>query len=239
MSFATWQSFYESDLQSVYALLVVPASFLFYRFLRGRPAHALRADAADFVDGYAIVFALETMLDPVATGPLVRALGLSANGGTAVLVLFVLLGDFRVYLLVFALIAIARHHRWVTALRRAAAATLAVPLVAVTLDAALHRAVTSVSDDSVWIIYESLFVIVALGVRGWIAPARVAADARLAGYLRALLLYVALYYGLWASIDGLIQVGGLDVGWLLRVLPNQLYYSLWVPVVFFTFFSRR
>jgi hypothetical protein len=207
--------------------------------MRGRPGHPLRADAAGFVDAYAIAFALETMLDPVATGPVTRALGLTAGTSTAVLVLFVLLGDFRVYLLVFALIAIAHGHRWTAAVPLAAAATCAVPLVAYTLDALLHRAVAGVADNSIWMVYEGLFVAVALAVRAYAVPRRGVADARLAAYLRALLLYVAVYYALWASIDVLIQLAGLDVGWLLRVLPNQLYYSAWVPVVFFGFFSRR
>ena len=53
----------------------------------------------------------------------------------------------------------------------------------------------------------------------------------LAGPLRRLLVYVAVYYGLWAASDELILYGGLDAGWGLRVLPNQLYYSFWIPVV--------
>ena len=238
LRFTSWQSFYDGDLQSVYALVVVPALFLGYRLMRGRPPHALRADAADFVDGYAIVFALETILDPLATGPLVRALGLAAGGGTAVLVLFVLLGDFRVYLLVFGLIAIAHGHRWSAGLPLAAAATVVVPLIAYTADAALHHAIAGVPDNSIWMVYEWLFVAVALGLRR-IVPQQVGGDARAAAYLRGLLLYVALYYALWASSDVLIQLAGIDAGWLLRVLPNQLYYSGWVPVAYFAFFSRR
>lgn len=239
MSFASWQSFYDGDLQSVYALVVVPAVFLAYRLMRGRPTHPLRADATDFVDAYAIVFALETILDPLATGPLVRALGLAGGTSTAVLVLFVLLGDFRVYLLVFGLIAIGHGHRWTAALPLAVAATGVVPLVAYTADAALHRAIADVPDNSIWMIYEWLFVAVALGLRTRIVPHQVGGDARMAAYLRGLLLYVALYYGLWASSDVLIQLAGVDAGWLLRVLPNQLYYSGWVPVAYFAFFSRR
>ena len=58
-------------------------------------------------------------------------------------------------------------------------------------------------------------------------------------YLRGLTTYAAVYYALWAGADVLIQWVGLDAGWALRVLPNQLYYAFWVPFAYFSFFSRR
>ncbi len=45
---------------------------------------------------------------------------------------------------------------------------------------------------------------------------------------------MAVYNGIWATSDLLILYGGLDAGWLLRVLPNQLYYSFWIPMVYAT-----
>ena len=57
-------------------------------------------------------------------------------------------------------------------------------------------------------------------------------------YLRAVLAYVAVYYALWGIADVLI-LAGFDAGWGLRILPNQLYYSFWVPVAWTWFFSRR
>jgi hypothetical protein len=49
--------------------------------------------------------------------------------------------------------------------------------------------------------------------------------------LRAVLGYVVAYYALWASADVLI-LAGVDFGWGLRVLPNQLYYSFFVPFAY-------
>jgi hypothetical protein len=237
---ATWHSFYGSDAQGVFALVAVPLLWLAYRALYGRPGRALWADAAGFVDAYAVLFAIETVLDPIATGPLLRMLGVAEGAaGTAVLVLFVLLGDFRVYLLVFGLLAIARGGRWPPALPVAAGATLVVPVFAYALDTALHAVGGGLGTSSIWIVYEVLFTAVALALRNWVSAARAADDPRLRAYVRALLAYVAAYYALWASADLLIRLGGLDVGWLLRVVPNQLYYAFWVPVVFFGFFSRR
>jgi hypothetical protein len=238
---ATWQAFYASDLQGVYAPLVVPILFLLYRAVRGRPAGGRLSAAAGFVDRYAIVFALETIVDPIATGPLARLLGIAEGvGGTALMLLFVLLGDFRVYLLVFAVIAIAAGRRWTSAVGGAAAWTFVVPIAAYGIDAGLRTVVARPDPNSIWLVYELLFVGVALALRARLVPARVSpAQPAVRAFLRAALLYAALYYGLWALADALIQIGGSDVGWLLRIVPNQLYYALWVPAVYFAFFSER
>ena len=41
---------------------------------------------------------------------------------------------------------------------------------------------------------------------------------------------------LWATADVLI-LAGVDLGWALRLLPNQLYYAFTVP--FFWWRTRR
>ena len=241
MNFPTWQDLYRSDLQGLYALIAAPILFLLYRRLHGRPRGGALPDAAAFVDAYAIAFAIETIVDPLVGGPLVQALGLRGSAGaTVILIVFVLLGDFRVYVLLFGLIAVAAGRRWSTALGPAAVWTVLVPSVAYAGNAALHALYAGLSPDSIWLLYESLFAGLALGLRAWLPAARVApTQPALRAYLRAALLYVAVYYGLWAAADALIQIGGLDVGWLVRVLPNQLYYGWWVPAVWGAFFSRR
>jgi hypothetical protein len=241
LDFPTWKELYDSELQGLFALIAVPAIFLLYRQSRGRPLGGVLPAAARFVDAYAIVFAIETILDPLISGLLARTLNLSDGpGATILLVVFVLLGDFRVYLLVFALLAIARGAPWTAALVPAAAWSTLVPLVAFGANRALHAVAPGVGDGSIWLIYESLFTAVALLWRGPLLAARApATHPGLHRYLRGVLLYVVVYYVCWLCADLLIQVGGSDVGWLLRVLPNQLYYAFWVPVVFFWFFAPR
>jgi hypothetical protein len=238
---ATWQGFYEGDLQGLYALLVVPILFLFYRLARGRPTGGLLSGAEGFVDGYAVAFALETIVDPIATGPLARLLGIAEGaGGTALMLLFVLLGDFRVYLVVFAVIAIAQGRRWTSALGAAAGWTLVVPIAAYGVNRAWRAVVVGLDANSIWLVYELFFVAVALALRTRLVPARVpVTQPAVRAFLRTMLLYAAVYYGLWALADALIQIGGYDIGWLLRIVPNQLYYAFWVPVVYFAFFSKR
>lgn len=228
-----FRDFYLSDLQSVWSLELVPLLYLAWRALIAPPGEARTETVAQriawFVDRYAIVFAIQTLIDPLATNPLIKWLGI-ADGplGTAVMIVFVLLGDFRVYLLVFALLAIAAGQPWRSALPRAAAWTLVVPLLALPLNAALHAARPELEFSiTIWPIYEAIFLLVALGWRSRLASA----PALVRDALRAVLAYVALYYALWAFSDVLIQMLGLDVGWLLRIVPNQLYYAFWIPFV--------
>ena len=241
MVILSWRDFYASDLQGLWGLLIAPALFLLRRTAMGRPRTdgTLPAGRA-FVDAYAIAVAFETMLDPIASGPLVRFLGFADHaGGTAVVLFFVLLGDLRVYLLIFALLALAHGRAWWTALPRAGLWTLLVPGLAYAANAALRARVPELHHNSIWLVYELFFTVVAVGlcarVGAWVpAPAAPA----LGGFLRGTLAYVAAYYALWAVADVLIQLLRLDVGWLLRVVPNQLYYALWVPFIYVRFFAR-
>jgi hypothetical protein len=191
---------------------------------------------------YALTFAVETMLDPFAGGPLLRWLGV--GGGwlqTVVMIVFVLLGDFRVFLLLLALLAYTRDDpRLPRVAGEAALWTLAVPLVAVSGEAALRSVAGDVPAQSIWLVYELAFVAMALLWRQVVVPARVPADRpRLRAYLRAVLAYVTGYYALWATADVAIMVGGLDVGWAVRIIPNQLYYAFYLPFAYALFFSPR
>jgi hypothetical protein len=259
VSFATWHELYESDLQGAVAVTIVPVLFLLYLAWTERTAAAGVVPAAGrFVHVWAGTFAVLTIVDPLAGGPLMRLLGLGdAPAATIVMVAFVLLGDFRVYLLLFTLMTYAgmRHDTRVAdpvyatrdalqpvptrAALAAVLATLIVPIVAVGIDAALRARTPDLPAQSIWLVYELTFLIVALGLRAWVVPARVpAAEPRLHTYLRAVLGYVAVYYGLWATADVII-LAGFDIGWALRMIPNQLYYAFWVPFAYGLFFARR
>jgi hypothetical protein len=157
----------------------------------------------------------------------VRALALPAPAATALALLFVLLGDFRVFLLVFHLADAARDLP--AALRRAALWTPVVPVSAYAITAALRAAQGELPDQVLWLVHEVLFVGVALWLRGLAAH-----DVR----LRRAASYVAVYYTLWAAADVAILLGH-DAGWLLRVVPNQLYYAFWVPFVYASWQTRR
>ncbi|MFP8879270.1 MAG: hypothetical protein VCE43_07275 [Myxococcota bacterium] len=234
MGFEGFDAFYHSDLQSVYLLLVLPALFLVYWWAVARPVHESDTPALRFVRLYTLVFCVETLIDPIATGPM---LGLTGGGATALGLLFVLLGDFRVFVLVFGVCAPERG--WGGALREAA---LWAPIVAVSayaVNAGIGWVAGGVPGQLLWIIHEVLFVGLAGFVRNRVIPRRTAAADPNRARLKRVMSFVMLYYGLWASSDALILWGGFDAGWLLRVVPNQLYYSVWIPFVYATFFSER
>lgn len=232
----TWHDLYRSDAQAVYVPVAVSLLFLLYRYAAGRPSTpGAFGPGAGFVDGYAIAVAIQTMLDAVATTPLTRWLGIGDGPiGTAVMLVFVLLGDFRVYLLLFGLLALREGRSWQSALGRSAAWTLIVPLFAYATSHALHAAVTGLHANTLWLVYETSFAVLALALRASLPRLLERGSARY-HYLRAVLLYVAIYYALWAGADVLIQIAALDIGWLLRIVPNQLYYAWFAPFVWFRF----
>jgi hypothetical protein len=236
----TFAEFYKTDLQAVYALCVVPLVFLGWLLL----SPAARAVAVStlpwqrFVYAYSVVFALETILDPIATGPFVRWLGAGDTGlGTAILLTFVLLGDFRVYLLLFRLGRMERPLAQV--LTEAAAWTFIVPVFAFVVDSALHAVRPGLPEQSIWLVYELAFLSIALWLRtGGIARLFPLLNDVMRVRLEAVAAYVAVYYALWASADVVIMVLRLDIGWALRVIPNQLYYAFYLPFVWFQTSSK-
>lgn len=228
--------FYTSDLQSAYAVWPVPLLFLAWLRTRGgRPATT--RDAA-FVRAYATFFAVETVLDSLATGPLTKLLGLAGTPvGLAVLIFFVLLGDFRVLYLLQRLSFPERTRERLLA--ESAAWTLIVPLSALSIRSALDTVAGPLGENAIWLIYELCFLVLAIALRQVVLPRWVVGPgrARRLAYLRSVAAYAAVYYALWATADVLIQVLDLDLGWALRVIPNQLYYAFFVPFAYFRYFS--
>ena len=206
-----------------------------------RPIPETSADrrAAGFVSAYSLAFAFETILDPLATGPLVKALGLGDTAvATGIMLAFVLLGDFRVFALIFATAAAGRPLG--TPLRRAARFTLVVPIFSGLVYALLTALWPELEDQWRWVIYEFGFVAMAVYLaRVWIPKNVASSDVATGAFLREMVSYAALYYAVWAISDLLILVGGRDEGWALHALANQLYYSFWIPFVYFRFFVRR
>jgi hypothetical protein len=111
-------------------------------------------------------------------------------------------------------------------LAAALAATAGVPIVAWLSAFVLGRAFGSLPDQALWLIHESLFVGLAVFVARRM-PGR---------FERTVLAWAGVYYALWAGADVLI-LAGVDAGWLLRCIPNQLYYGLTVPFVWWRFFA--
>ena len=72
--------------------------------------------------------------------------------------------------------------------------------------------------QTMFLFYEALFTVLMLAARFvWPSPRT--------RWGKRVVLYVVAYYALWALSDALILGLHLDVGYLLRVVPNVLYYG--------------
>jgi hypothetical protein len=239
-----WMTLYRSEVQSLYALLPVSTAFLAYLLATwpdrdGEPQSAT-PELARFVRTYALVFTVVAILDPVVGGPVMRALGLADTTiATSTLFTFVLLGDFRVFLLVFAVPAIAmRSGAPRAAAAEAAGWTLVVPLATGLTYPAGSALAGGLPDQWLWLLYELGFIAMAVVVRARVVPLCAPMPA-IARYLRSVMTFAIAYYALWAAADVVILLLRADVGWALRLIPNQLYYALFVPYAYSTFFARR
>ena len=222
---STWEALYRSSAQGLWALLVLPVLFLLWLALRGAKGSGVEPRAERFVRRWAEVFAVVAIVDLVATGPL----GWS-------LVPFVLLGDFRVFALLLVVMYPERPRAGTLLL--AAALTLIVPAFAYGLIQLVNTIAVRQPDTMLWCVYEIAFVVLAEALVVWLLP-RIAPDREpVRRYLRAVLAFVVLYYALWALAD-IITLGGYDWGWGLRMIPNQLYYGLFVPFAYWRFFSTQ
>ena len=215
--------------------------------------------AARFVHVWAGTFAVLTIVDPLAGGPLMRALGLAdAPIATIVMVAFVLLGDFRVYLLVFTLMTYAgtRHDARVAdprlrGARRAAAGAAARRARRGARDArradrrrrrrgrAPRRAIPNLPAQSIWLAYELAFLVVALVLRNvdraGARAGRRAPPPQLSPHRPHLRRGLLRALGDRRRADPRRHRRRLGA----PHVPNQLYYAFWVPFAYGMFFARR
>ena len=236
----SWHAAYYSELQSLYALWLAPLAFLAWR--AAVPADISRArvpEAARFVSQLTLFFAVATMLDPLSTGPLANSQAISGTfAATLILFFFVLLGDLRVLLLT---IGVARPERtWRQNLGWAGGTTLVVPVATGVIYGTLNFLIDDLHSQALWMIYESGFLVLCVTLsRQWLPRTLEGdplADAKTT-YLRSIFGYSAAYYALWLIADVFIAVADLDLGWAIRMVPNQLYYAFWVPFAYRGFFS--
>lgn len=234
-----WHEAYYGELQSLYALLIAPIAFLAWRLTAGVDESAAEVPkAARFVSGLTLFFAIETMIDPIATGPLIKLdLFREKFASTLIPFLFVLLGDLRVLLLA---IGVARPERkFRQNLAWAFGTALIVPVVAGIGYAFARWIWPDMHGKVLWMIYEFGFLALCVFLaRVWV-PRSVPNNPPLARFLETIFGYSAAYYALWLIADVIIVVADLDLGWAIRIVPNQLYYAFWVPFVYWRFFCVR
>lgn len=222
-----FERFYYSFYQHPLLLWAVPVVFLF-----------IIPSPRTFFTFYLWVFTLLSILDALLTGPGPLWLGLSPGVAEALAIFFVILGDFR-FFLVIEHFSGTRTARARPATARPYATALAWSFAVPVTQLLLIRAAPGFFSESrhTFLAYEVLFFLLAVLLRSVLLPRRQMRNST-AIWLREICAYAMTYYALWAAADVMILTGdsiapGLsDWGYGLRVLPNLLYYGLFLPFVF-------
>ncbi len=182
-----------------------------------------------FVRAWALVFAIEIMLDATLTGeasPIARRPGLMQ----AAAISFVILGDWRWYL------AVDRYARGAAPPRSSAkllAESFAWSMLVPLASTGWIRLWPTVFRDSrrIFLSYEIAMLLLSVT---WgsarLRRARHEAGPAIARWMRALIVFEVCTYALWVVAD-LVILSGRDAGYLVRLVPNTMYYAAFVPFV--------
>lgn len=191
-----------------------------------------------FLVGWLVLFGFEILADATLTGILSPApeYNLVSEVGIA----FVILGDFRYFVL---LEWCARRREddgvragagplsaWLVALGLAFIVPVASTIPQLTLPHLFPEADPGLRMRRIFLLYEVMFFVLALVVRTFVIPRRFA-DKRsdLRAWVVRLTHFELAQYGLWILSDVILLATSADAGYLLRVVPNTLYYVLFVP----------
>ncbi len=156
-----------------------------------------------------LILEIEISLDAFATGAWAPA------GAARLAVTFAILGDARFFFLVARQLPSVTRARAIAA---AGAAALVVPIVSYAL-----ALVTRTSGRGLYLIYEMGFVAVSIAVLIWVN--RRFSEGAIKRWLIRLTVIELVQYGLWAIAD-IVILSGLDIGFLIRLIPNTIYYCV-------------
>ena len=212
----SYAEFYDSFIQ--HPLLLWAAAILGLLLALSGPALSVT------VRRYCIALATISLLDAWSTTNDVPGIGpLTGAAASFVPLAFVLIGDFRFFLFIESAKPDGTLAASAGAWMRASAWTLLVP-------SASQLGVLALGSNESrlhFFIYESLFVVLSIGLARVYLPRRSHAPQ----WTRRVTRFVIAYYALWAAADAIILTTGADAGFLLRVLPNVLYYGGLVPAI--------
>lgn len=167
---------------------------------------------------YCMALGLLSLLDAWLSSREIIGIGaLSGTLATVVPLFFVLAGDFRYLLLAVSATPGGR----IELTRRRTALALGVTLIVpVSTQVVLGLLPDSLDTPRVmFFIYEVAFVALTLCLL------RFHENVRSVAWVGRVSRFVVVYYSLWAAADLIILTTGADVGYLLRVVPNVLYYG--------------
>jgi len=212
----SYAEFYDSFIQ--HPLLLWAAAILGLLLALSGPVPSVT------VRRYCIALTSLSLLDAWLTTGDVPGIGpLTGAAAWLMPLAFVLIGDFRFFLFIESAKPDGTLAASAGAWMRAFAWTLLVPL-------ASQLAVFELGSNEpriLFFVYEALFVLLSIGLTQVYLPGR----SRALLWTRRVTRFVIVYYALWAAADAIILTTGADAGFLLRLLPNVLYYGGLVPAI--------
>ncbi len=218
-----FQALYDSPWVSTLALAVVSVV-----------GYALWLRRRSFLAGYVGLFTLLAVGDALRSGSWSPLHLLASPWEDTIGLGFVLLGDFRYFLVVerFATRPASKANdatsarAWLSAI----GLTFIVPVLSLGLIKTMPERFAGRGSYLVW---ELLFVVLALALRFVVLPRRLAAAPEaVRRWLLEITHFEIATYALWALAD-IIILAGADAGFALRIVPNVMYYGLFVLVVAF------
>lgn len=211
-----FEGFYASPFQ--HPLLLWLSALAGIAFVR------CRADLSGDVRFYCYALGVLSLCDAWLTSNAIPGLGrLPEALSEGVPLFFVLAGDFRYLLLLGIARAGGGFSLGAARIAVALGLTLVVPIASQIVMTLVPEA--SRSSRLLFLVYESFFVLLTLGLM------RLHPGVREHRWLRSVSRFVLVYYGLWALADAIILGTGSDLGFLLRLVPNVLYYGGLIAVI--------
>ncbi len=176
-----------------------------------------------FLAAFLVLFTVEILADATLTSPW-SPVPSNTRVATVVSVVFVILGDARYFLLVErARLGALTRRAWLVAF----GLSLVVPALSFFPQALFPAAYAD--GRMIFLTYEVMFLALALGLRAWIPRRPWPSDADRRWATLATNFEIA-QYALWAAADVII-LAGHDAGYLLRLVPNTMYYVFFLPFV--------
>jgi hypothetical protein len=215
----TFESIYGTSWHHPYAFWALGAPVL--ALLAARTLNLRVASERTTLGAVLIALQLAILCDAWLTAP-----RLSPLEGTAlaqwVAIGFVIAGDFRFFLL---LERYGRSRPFASAAAGALGWSLLVPV------ASLAAKRLSENGRVLFLAYELTFVVLAIALRALVVPKLAAGSRR--DWIARITAFEIAQYSSWAAADVLILLGR-DEGFLLRLLPNAMYYVAFVPFAWLT-----
>lgn len=218
---AGFEAFYASPLQHPILLWVAA--------LAGMAWCATRRGLDRRVRRYCAALTVLSLADAWLTSNHVYGLGvLSGRLARVVPLAFVLAGDYRYLLLIGAATERGGLEIGARTLAVAAGMTVIVPALSQVIAWGLPESASG--PRVLFLVYEVSFALLVTALRIWHPRVRSIA------WLDSVSRFVTLYYALWATADAIILFGGSgswasDLGFLLRVIPNALYYGGFIAAI--------